>query len=76
MEAWARFSKAFELYPYSVAIYTIPTQHGPANLLRAKPTGVRNSMILMPQDDYKSLVRQVSAGSCPTRVLADGRSLG
>ena len=30
VDAWARFSKAFELYPYSVAIYTIPTQHGPA----------------------------------------------
>jgi hypothetical protein len=54
VEAWANFSKAFELYPYSVSIYTIPTQHGPANLLRAKPTGVRNSMILFPQDDYKS----------------------
>jgi hypothetical protein len=52
--SWASFSKAFELYPYSVAIYTIPTQHGPANLLRSKPTGVRNSMILFPQDDYKS----------------------
>jgi hypothetical protein len=37
-----------------VAIYTIPTQHGPANLLRAQATGVRNSMILFPQDDYKS----------------------
>jgi hypothetical protein len=54
IEAWAAFSKAFELYPYSVAIYTIPTQHGPANLLRAKPTGVKSSMILCPQDDYKS----------------------
>jgi hypothetical protein len=54
VEAWFRFSEAFQLYPYSVAIYTIPTQHGPANLLRAKPTGVRNSMILFPQDDYKS----------------------
>jgi hypothetical protein len=54
VDAWAKFSKAFELYPYSVAIYTIPTQHGPVNLLRPKPTGVRNSMILLPQDDYKS----------------------
>jgi hypothetical protein len=42
------------MYPYSVAIYTIPTQHGPANLLRATPTGVRSSMILFPQDDYKN----------------------
>ena len=54
VEAWANFSNAFEMYPYSVSIYTIPTQHGPANLLRSKPTGVRNSMILFPQDDYKS----------------------
>ena len=54
VDAWASFSKAFELYPYSVAIYTIPTQHGPANLLRSKATHIRNSMILFPQDDYKS----------------------
>ncbi|HWB95998.1 MAG TPA: hypothetical protein VG672_04835, partial [Bryobacteraceae bacterium] len=53
LHAWTEFSEAFRLYPYSVAIYTIPTQHGPANLLRARPTGVRNSMILFPQDDYK-----------------------
>jgi hypothetical protein len=60
---WAAFSRAFELYPYSVAIYTIPTQHGPANLLRAKPTGLKNSMILFPQDDYKSW-----SGKYPPRV--------
>src|SRR5262249_30665672 len=53
LRAWAGFSRAFEVYPYSVAIYEIPTQHGPANLLRAAPTGVRASMILFPQDDYK-----------------------
>jgi len=52
--AWTAFSEAFQMYPYSVAIYTIPTQHGPANLLRAKPTGRRSSMILCPQDDYKN----------------------
>lgn len=54
LRAWAGFSEAFELYPYGVAIYEIPTQHGPANLLRAKPTGVKSSMILFPQDDYKA----------------------
>ena len=64
LEAWRGFSEAFELYPYSVAIYTIPTQHGPANLLRATPTGVRNSMILFPQDDYKSW-----AGKYPPAVV-------
>ncbi|MEX2261653.1 MAG: hypothetical protein WD696_06860 [Bryobacteraceae bacterium] len=64
VEAWAQFSAAFELYPYSVSIYTIPTQHGPANLLRAKPTGVRNTMILFPQDDYKRW-----AGKYPPEVV-------
>jgi hypothetical protein len=54
LHAWAGFSEAFALYPYGVAVYDIPTQHGPANLLRAKPTGVKCSMILFPQDDYKA----------------------
>src|SRR5439155_16578822 len=40
------------------------TQHGPANLLRATPTGVRNSMLLFPQDDYKSW-----AGKYPPEVV-------
>jgi hypothetical protein len=64
LEAWAGFSRAFELYPYSVAIYIVPTQHGPANLLRATPTGVKASMILFPQDDYKSW-----AGEYPPEVV-------
>src|SRR5205823_2912264 len=64
LHAWTAFSAAFELYPYGVAIYTIPTQHGPANLLRAKPTGLKNSMILFPQDDYKSW-----CGKYPPRVV-------
>jgi hypothetical protein len=54
LAAWKGFSDAFERYPYSVSIYTIPTQHGPANLLRLTPSGIRNTMILFPQDDYKS----------------------
>ncbi len=54
LEAWKGFSDAFERYPYSVAIYTIPTQHGPANLLRLTPSGIRATMILLPQDDYKA----------------------
>jgi hypothetical protein len=54
LRGWAGFSDAFRHYPYSVAIYVIPTQHGPANLLRAVPTGVPNSMILFPQDNYKN----------------------
>lgn len=64
LEAWRGFSEAFQLFPYSVAIYVIPTQHGPANLLRAVPTNVHASMILFPQDDYKRWV-----GKYPPEVV-------
>lgn len=53
-EAWRLFSEAFRQFPYGVAIYTVPVQHGPANLLRNEPTGVRPSMILFPQDGLKA----------------------
>jgi hypothetical protein len=58
LEAWRKFSEAFEEFPYGVAIYVIPTQHCPANLLRPAPTGVRSSMILFSQDDYKTWAGQ------------------
>jgi hypothetical protein len=51
--AWKEFSDAFLEYPYGIAVYTIPTQHGPANPLRFRPTGRRASMILNPSDDLK-----------------------
>jgi hypothetical protein len=51
--AWNRFSQAFQEFPYGVAIYILPTQHGPANLLRMKPTDLPVGMILFPYDDYK-----------------------
>jgi hypothetical protein len=54
LEAWKGFSEAFEEFPYGVNLYVLPMQHGPANLLRAKPTGIHSSMILFPQDDYKA----------------------
>ncbi|MBK9169278.1 MAG: hypothetical protein IPM24_17700 [Bryobacterales bacterium] len=53
VEAWHGFSRAFEEFPYGVAVYVIPTQHGPANLLRVEPTGIAPSMILFPQDGHK-----------------------
>jgi hypothetical protein len=52
--AWKAFSEAFLEFPYGVAIYVIPTQHGPANLLRLKPTNLKAGMILFPYDAYKS----------------------
>ena len=54
VEAWRRFSEAYREYPYGVAIYIIPTQHGPANLLRLQPTGHRPGMILFPHDDVRA----------------------
>lgn len=52
--AWETFSEAFKSFPYGVAIYIIPVQHGPANLLRARPTGHKPGMILFPHDAVKA----------------------
>ncbi len=52
--AWQKFSDAFTEFPYGVAIYEIPTQHGPANLLRLQPTGLKPSMMLFPYDGYQN----------------------
>ncbi|HEU0122739.1 MAG TPA: hypothetical protein VFQ91_19560 [Bryobacteraceae bacterium] len=52
--AWERFSSAFQQFPYGVAIYIIPVQHGPANLLRLHPTGHKPGMILFPHDALKA----------------------
>jgi hypothetical protein len=54
VEAWRLFSEAFREFPYGVQVYIIPAQHGPANLLRAKPTGHRPGMILFPHDAMKA----------------------
>jgi hypothetical protein len=52
--AWDVFSRAFLEFPYGVAIYVIPVQHGPANLLRMTPTGHKPGMILFPHDGMKT----------------------
>ena len=54
MRAWNIFSEAFRGFPYGVAIYILPLQHGPSNLLRLKPTGLEAGMILFPYDQYQS----------------------
>ncbi|MCL5670057.1 MAG: hypothetical protein M1423_01975 [Acidobacteria bacterium] len=66
LEAWTIFSKAFENFPFGVAIYTIPTQHGPANPLRLYPTGYKASMMLFPYDDYKTW-----AGAYPVETVEE-----
>ena len=64
LEAWKTFSRAFEEFPYGLAIYTIPTQHGPANALRLHPTGYKAAMMLFPYDDYKTW-----AGPYPLEIV-------
>ena len=54
VQAWEIFSEAFQSYPYGVSIYVLPTQHGPANPLRLRPTGLEPGMILFPYDAYNS----------------------
>lgn len=54
VRAWTVFSEAFQSFPYGVAIYVLPVQHGPANPLRLQPTGLAPGMILFPYDAYKS----------------------
>ena len=54
VQAWDIFSEAFQFFPYGVSIYVLPVQHGPANPLRLKPTGLAPGMILFPYDAYKS----------------------
>ena len=64
--AWRQFSQAFRQFPYGVAVYTIPTQHGPANPLRFHPTKARAGMILFPYDDLKTW-----CGAYPPEVVLD-----
>ncbi|MBL8227995.1 MAG: hypothetical protein JNL98_05945 [Bryobacterales bacterium] len=54
VRAWNIFSNAFQNFPYGVSIYVLPVQHGPANPLRLRPTGLKPGMILFPYDAYSS----------------------
>jgi len=52
LAAWTKFSTAFEEYPYHGGfLYNGPVQCGPANLLFAKPSGYRATMVGFPYDD-------------------------
>jgi len=66
LAAWRSFSRAFLEYPMEGGgiVYTIPAQHGPANLLRLHPTGYKATMMLFPYDDYQGWV-----GSYPVEVV-------
>jgi hypothetical protein len=64
VQAWEIFSEAFQSFPYGVAIYTLPVQHGPANPLRLHPTGLAPGMMLFPYDNY-----QAWKGQYPPEVI-------
>jgi hypothetical protein len=66
LEAWSRFSAAFEQYPFHISLlYDGPCQYGPANLLYAEPTGYKATMVGYPYDDLDSW-----RGVYPPEVLA------
>jgi len=64
--AWSAFSRAFRQFPYHGAVlYFGPHLSGPANLLYAKPTGYRATMVGLPYDDVPAW-----CGPYPPTVLA------
>lgn len=55
LKAWKLFSDAFREFPYHIStVYTAPQQYGPSNLLYAKPTGYKATMVGIPYDDLHS----------------------
>lgn len=64
--AWSTFSEAFREFPYHGAVlYKGPHLSGPANLLFARPTGYRATMVGIPYDDLRGW-----RGPYPPDVLA------
>lgn len=54
-KAWTAFSVAFRNFPYGGGVmYNAPQQMGPANLVYAKPTGYRATMVCFPYDALNS----------------------
>ena len=66
-QAWTKFSRAFQEYPYSGAVlYSAPQQMGPANLLYGQPTGYSATMVGIPYDDLNGW-----RGAYPPQVFAE-----
>lgn len=52
VDAWNAFSDAYLEFPFDISVcYAGPQSLGPANLLYARPTGFRASMVTFPFDD-------------------------
>lgn len=55
LQAWKNLSDAFSEFPYNIStVYNAPLQYGPSNLLYAKPTGYRATMVGLPYDDLET----------------------
>jgi hypothetical protein len=63
--AWSELSKAFSEFPHHILVlYSGPHTSGPANLLYAKSTGYRATMVCFPYDDVEHW-----RGCYPTETL-------
>ena len=63
--AWAKFSRAFQEFPFHIGVlYRGPQNYGPSNLLFLEPTGYNATMIGFPYDDVKGW-----SGAYPPSVL-------
>ena len=51
VQAWKKFSAAFNECPFGRGLYVTPLQMGPANLLWSKNTGYKATMVGIPYDD-------------------------
>ena len=66
-KAWTAFSEAYREYPFDGAvIYNCPVHQGPANLLFAKPSGYRATMVGIPYDDVTAW-----RGPYPAAIFAE-----
>ena len=64
--AWTAFSTAFSEFPYDAGVlYSAPQHYGPANLLFARPTGYKATMVGLPYDDLAAW-----RGPYPAEILA------
>jgi hypothetical protein len=73
--AWSKFSTAFREFPHhGTVLYQGPQQLGPANLLHARPTGYRSTMVGYPYDDLNGWRGPYPADvfTAQFRKIADG----
>ncbi|MDO4585996.1 MAG: hypothetical protein Q4C95_01725 [Planctomycetia bacterium] len=65
-KGWNLLSDIYQEYPFGGGLYTAPTQMGPANLFRMKPTGFPATMVGIPYDDLDAW-----SGQYPPLIFAE-----